>query len=102
MQRLMKGLHAKPCTSIAGLKVAYTEDYLNDVRRLADGKKEDITGLPSSDVLKFFLEDGSTLCIRPSGTEPKVKFYIEVKGEKEGLAEKAEKLFEEFRKDLGI
>ena len=102
MQRLMKGLHAKPRTSIAGLKVAYTEDYLNDVRRFADGKKEDITGLPPSDVLKFFLEDGSTLCIRPSGTEPKVKFYIEVKGEKEGLAEKAEKLFEEFRKDLGI
>ena len=102
MQRIMKNLHAAPCKEIAGLKVAYVEDYLSDVRNFANGRKEKIEGLPPSDVLKFFLEDGSTLCIRPSGTEPKVKYYIEVKGEKDSLEEKAEKLYTEFLKGLGI
>ncbi|MEG2255079.1 MAG: phospho-sugar mutase, partial [Vagococcus sp.] len=43
------------------------------------GEVEDIS-LPPSNVLKFFLEDGSWIAIRPSGTEPKVKFYLGVKG----------------------
>ncbi|MBO5528697.1 MAG: phospho-sugar mutase [Bacilli bacterium] len=104
MQRIMKSLHERPCPVIAGTPVAYVEDYLSDRRIFADkGKKEEkIVGLPASDVLKFFLNDGSTLCIRPSGTEPKVKFYIEVVGEKKGLAEKAEALYEGFLKDAGI
>ena len=103
MKRIMDALHEKPCAVIAGEPVAIVEDYLSDIRTFADGrKKEKIVGLPASDVLKFFLEDGSTICIRPSGTEPKVKFYIEVVGEKATLREKAEALYEGFLKDAGI
>ncbi len=55
--------------SFAGIKIAKKLDYLNG-----------IDGLPAADVVKFYLEDGSSLVIRPSGTEPKVKLYISVKG----------------------
>ena len=103
MKRIMDALHEKPCAVIAGEPVAIVEDYLSDLRTFSDGrKKEKIVGLPASDVLKFFLKDGSTICIRPSGTEPKVKFYIEVVGEKATLREKAEALYEGFLKDAGI
>ena len=102
MQRLMKDLHRKPCKEISGIKVASVEDYLSDVRTFENGRTEKIVGLPASDVLKFFLADGSTLCIRPSGTEPRVKYYIEVKGKKEELEEKAERLYADFVKSLGI
>lgn len=102
MKRLMDGLHKEPCKEISGIAVDFVEDYLSDERTFADGRKEAIVGLPPSDVLKFFLKDGSTLCIRPSGTEPKVKFYIEVVGEKEGLSTKAEKLYSDFEASLGL
>lgn len=69
MKGLMRHLRSHPPTHIAKLKVSAIEDYL-----YGHG------GLPSSDVLRFWLEDGSKLVIRPSGTEPKVKIYAEVMG----------------------
>jgi phosphomannomutase len=63
----MKRLRAHPPTHIAGQPVITVEDYL-------PGKDS----LPPSDVLRFWLADGSKLVIRPSGTEPKVKIYAEV------------------------
>lgn len=65
MQELMKDLRNKPLSEIAGRKVIKCNDYLKG-----------IDNLPSSDVLKYFLDDSSTLVIRPSGTEPKIKAYI--------------------------
>lgn len=56
--------------NIADIKITKTTDYLNDN-----------TGLPKANVLKFFFEEGSWIAIRPSGTEPKLKVYIGVKGE---------------------
>ncbi len=103
MQALMKGLRESPCKSFIGIPVASVADYLLDVRTFADGHTEAIEGLPPSDVIKFFLEDGSTLCVRPSGTEPKVKFYIEVVSkEKEDLSVKAEKLYADLCRQVGI
>ena len=103
MASLMKGLHQSPCTAFAGVAVKATADYLSDVITYADGRKEDIVGLPASDVVKFFLVDGSTLCVRPSGTEPKVKFYIETVGDTaDGLEEKAEAFYEDLCVQTGI
>lgn len=103
MKRLMGELHAEPLTELAGKKVAAVEDYLNDVITYADGHKENIVGLPKSDVLKYVFADKSTLAIRPSGTEPKMKFYIETVGEKEaGLKEEAQGLYAAIMGRLGL
>ncbi|MBS0625762.1 MAG: phospho-sugar mutase [Verrucomicrobia bacterium] len=67
MNRLMKHLRKAPPAKIGSLQVTSIDDYLSGQ-----------TGLPSSDVLRFWLEDGSKLVIRPSGTEPKIKIYTEV------------------------
>lgn len=103
MKRLMNELHESPLTSLAGLKVKSIEDYLHDVITFDDGTSKKIEGLPVSDVLKYRFEDGSTLAIRPSGTEPKVKFYIETKGKtSEGLDKKAKDLYVGIMNRLGL
>ena len=103
MKRLMNELHESPLTSLAGLKVKSIEDYLHDVVTFDDGTSKKIEGLPVSDVLKYRFEDGSTLAIRPSGTEPKVKFYIETKGKtSEGLDKKAKDLYVGIMNRLGL
>ena len=70
----MAGLRINPPEEIGGLKVTAVRDYLKGVR-IADGKEEP-TGLPMSDVLYFELEKGCWVCVRPSGTEPKIKLYV--------------------------
>ncbi len=74
MQEIMKGLRAEAPKEIGGLKVTAVRDYLRGVR-VADGV-ETPTGLPASDVLYFELEGGNWVCVRPSGTEPKIKLYV--------------------------
>ncbi|RXK30742.1 phosphoglucomutase [Bacillus velezensis] len=69
-----------PPKQMAGKQITQAEDYSTGKRTVfADHREEDID-LPKSNVLKYFLEDGSWCCLRPSGTEPKVKFYFAVKG----------------------
>ncbi|MCW8784964.1 phospho-sugar mutase [Bacillus velezensis] len=69
-----------PPKQMAGKQITQAEDYSRGKRTVfADHHEEDID-LPKSNVLKYFLEDGSWFCLRPSGTEPKVKFYFAVKG----------------------
>lgn len=65
---------------VGGLKVLKFRDYREDVTRDCVTGEETPTGLPKSNVLYFELEDDAWCCIRPSGTEPKIKFYIGVKG----------------------
>lgn len=68
-----------PPKQMAGKQITQAEDYSTGKRTVfADHLEEDID-LPKSNVLKYFLEDGSWFCLRPSGTEPKVKFYFAVK-----------------------
>ena len=74
MKEIMAGLRTNPPEEIGGLKVTAVRDYLKGVR-IADGKEEP-TGLPMSDVLYFELEKGCWVCVRPSGTEPKIKLYV--------------------------
>ena len=64
---------------IGGAKVVAHEDY-STLKRVENGVESDLVGFTKSDVLKFYLEDGSWIAVRPSGTEPKCKFYYCVKG----------------------
>ncbi|MDN6208009.1 MAG: phospho-sugar mutase [Lactococcus sp.] len=62
-------------TQFNGIQVILTEDFLHNTATTADGHVENLT-TPPSNVLKYHLEDGSWLAVRPSGTEPKIKFYL--------------------------
>ena len=74
MKEIMTGLREEPPKMIGGMKVTAVRDYLKGIR-VCDGKTEE-TGLPASDVLYFELENGCWVCVRPSGTEPKIKLYV--------------------------
>ncbi|AXK20783.1 phospho-sugar mutase [Bacillus sp. COPE52] len=79
IQEMMATFRENPPKEVAGLTVVAVEDYKTSiVTSLQDGHKEEIH-LPKSNVLKYQLEDGSWFCLRPSGTEPKIKFYFGVK-----------------------
>ena len=62
--------------------------------------KNAINGLPNSDVLKYIFEDGCTIVVRPSGTEPKLKIYISVQSLSKKDAQKEESILYEFKKFL--
>ncbi|XPD20464.1 phospho-sugar mutase [Bacillus haimaensis] len=80
IQAMMTAYRENPPIEVAGIKVVLLEDYATSEKTsLMAGEKTAIK-LPKSNVLKFFLEDGSWFCLRPSGTEPKIKFYFGVKG----------------------
>ncbi|WP_404387583.1 phospho-sugar mutase [Ligilactobacillus animalis] len=88
-------------TDFAGYKVIAAEDYQASSRQDAAGNVTAIN-LPKSNVLKYFLEDGTWIAVRPSGTEPKIKFYIGTQGDSEADAqakcEKFEKAINDFIK----
>lgn len=92
IQKIMNTLRETAPKAFGGKDVVWVRDYKTQVfHNLQTGAKEK-SPLPISDVLYYILEDGTWLCVRPSGTEPKLKFYIGVKGEtlqgaKEKLAE---------------
>lgn len=87
---MLDRLRQDPPQELAGQPVTAAEDYLQGVRRhMPDGRTEG-TGLPQENVLRYILADESWFCIRPSGTEPKVKLYVAAKGET--AAEAAQKL----------
>lgn len=84
-------------SEVGGVKTASKEDYkLREKVDLATGEKSEIT-LPASNVIKYTLEDGSWFVVRPSGTEPKMKAYVAVKGD--SLADAKEKM-EAFKKKI--
>ena len=76
---MMAQYRQNPPRSLGGVEVSVVKDYLTSTEtRLADGSTLGID-LPKSDVLQFFLSDGSKITVRPSGTEPKIKFYFGAK-----------------------
>ena len=83
IQQMMKDYRDNPPSEINGSKVVCIKDYkLHESTDTVTGKKEPIT-LPTSNVLQFFTADGNKVTVRPSGTEPKIKFYFGVKGDLE-------------------
>ena len=76
--KLMKNFRENPTFKIGGINILTIEDYKNSTRQNLKTKQKDEIYLPKSDVLIFILEDGSRIALRPSGTEPKIKFYFSV------------------------
>ncbi|PMD73249.1 phospho-sugar mutase [Companilactobacillus nuruki] len=81
MAQIMKTLRDEGISEVNGVKVVESIDYLNDTDITSTETKT--TGLPKANVLKYVLEDGTWIAARPSGTEPKIKFYIGVKADTE-------------------
>ena len=80
IQEILETLRKEPPTEIAGYQVLKSRDYkVGTIKDMATGEISS-TGLPSSNVLYYDLPDNAWVCVRPSGTEPKVKFYYGVKG----------------------
>ena len=77
IKKMMENMRNNPAREIAGLKVVSFGDYQKQEIIDADGSKKE-TGLPKSNVLYFDLEKNAWVCVRPSGTEPKIKFYMGV------------------------
>ena len=92
----MKSLRDSHPTEFAGVKVKTTDDYQTQVATHQDGSTEKLT-LPVSNVLKYWLADGTWIAVRPSGTEPKIKFYIGTNGKTDAAA--AQKI-DDFEKAL--
>jgi phosphoglucomutase len=80
IQNMMNGFRENPPTTIAGMKVARIDDYQQQEKKyILEGKTEKIAFPHKSNVLIFFTEEGDMIAARPSGTEPKIKFYFSVK-----------------------
>jgi phosphoglucomutase len=108
IQQLMKTYRNNPPKSIIGSKVVKIADYqLQETYDTISGLKSKIV-MPKSNVLQFFTEDGSKISVRPSGTEPKIKFYFGVKGKLHKVddfdkaSKELDEKIEKIKKDLGI
>jgi phosphoglucomutase len=76
---MMEGYRSNPPQLLGGSKVAHLLDYEKQIATNLSTKEKTAINLPKSNVLQFVLEDGSKISARPSGTEPKIKFYFSVK-----------------------
>lgn len=108
IKAMMTKFRTEGIKEIAGSKVACTKDYANLTATDAEGNKTKLDFPEPSNVLQWFTEDGIKVSVRPSGTEPKIKFYIEVMGKmgcpkcyESARAEAAEKV-EAVKKSLGL
>ena len=106
---MMKNFRANPQKSLGGSPVVTIKDYSNlNCTDVQTGKVEKMDFPTTSNVLQYFTADGSKISIRPSGTEPKIKFYIEVRGTMKSKADYAEAIkaaeakTEMIKKELGI
>ena len=105
----MKDFRANPPKQLGGSPVVVVKDYADlNCHDLRSGEVTKMDFPTTSNVLQFFTADGSKVSIRPSGTEPKIKFYIEVHDKLSGKADydranrDADVKIEAIKKDLGI
>ena len=104
MEEIMNKVINTPFKEINDQKVTKFEDYFNLKRHyFISNQTEDIVGLPVGDLVKYYLADGSNICIRPSGTEPKIKFYIDVLTKDPSTAEKkCDEYYRVLLKELNV
>ena len=87
IKQMMVDMRDNPVAEINGQRVIMVEDYQNSTaKNLLSGETESLL-IPKSDVLIYYLEDCSKICARPSGTEPKIKFYFSVNTAIENVGE---------------
>lgn len=99
IKEILTNLRKDSPAEIGGTKVVKSEDYKECVIKEGD-KVTELTGFTKSDVLKYYLEDGSWIAVRPSGTEPKCKFYYCIKGASKEDAHNKTVHFQQAMKEL--
>ena len=108
IKAMMENYRNNPPKEIAGSKVAISKDFLTLEQTDSIGVVTKLDMPEPSNVLQWFCEDGTKVSVRPSGTEPKIKFYLEVKGEMkctgcyERCNKEADEKIEEIKKSLGL
>ena len=108
IKAMMENFRTNPITCIAGSKVITAKDFQSLTQRDGEGHETAIDMPAKSNVLQYFCEDGTKVSVRPSGTEPKIKFYIEIKDNMQSAADyaacldRAKAKVEEVKKSLGI
>ena len=104
MARIMHELEVNPFTSLCGNEVEIIENYFKlEGKNIKTGEKYHIENIPTGDLIKFIFKDGTNICVRPSGTEPKCKFYVEVIGKtKDELVGKNDEYYQEILKLYNI
>ena len=108
IQKMMSDFRANPPKELGGSKVVLWKDYKTLKATAVDGKVTDLNMPEPSNVLQWFCDDDTKVSVRPSGTEPKIKFYIEVKdtmtdaSQYEELDKKGMKKIEAIKKSLGL
>ena len=108
IKAMMEDFRNNPITEIAGSKVVLAKDFKTLKARDGEGKETALDMPATSNVLQYFCEDGTKVSVRPSGTEPKIKFYLEIKDTMgcancyAGCVEKALKKVEEIKKSMRL
>ena len=93
IQQMMKDFRENPVKQIAGSKVIEVKDFQEQTSlNVLENKKAVMDDIPKSNVLIYYTEDGTKVCVRPSGTEPKIKFYVSVKDSINSTADFNEKV----------
>ncbi len=88
IQQMMDNFRSNPPKMLGGSKLKIVKDYeVNIEKNILTGEEKKINQKTTSNVLQFFTEDGTKISVRPSGTEPKIKFYFEVAGELKNRAD---------------
>lgn len=108
IKAMMENFRSNPPKEIAGSRVVVAKDFAKLVQYDAEGVGTPIDMPATSNVLQYFCEDGTKVSVRPSGTEPKIKFYLEIKDTMgcancyAGCVERAKAKVEDIKRSLGI
>ncbi len=109
IQQIMVNFRANPPKQLGGSPLVWVKDYeILTAKNLVTGEEKAIDQKITSNVLQFFTQDGTKISVRPSGTEPKIKFYFEVKGKLESRAQfdeaeqKADAKIDAIMEELGL
>ena len=108
IRAMMEDFRKHPIKELAGFPVVRTLDYQDLTITYADGKQERLSMPETSNVMQWYAEDGTKVSVRPSGTEPKIKFYLEVAGEMHDAADypaaclRAEGKVQLIKRSLGL